>query len=133
MAKVGRPSKFNQDLADKICELISEGNSIRRIVESNDDLPHIRTFFRWLREYPEFRHHYEQAVEERAEHLVEEMLEIADQSTPEYAAVNRLRVDTRKWAASKFKPKKYGERQVIAGDEDAPLAITEVKRVIINN
>lgn len=132
MAKQGRPTDFTPELGDLICDRISEGTSLRKIC-LDDDMPNRRTVFRWLRTHADFCHQYDQAVEERAEHLVEEMLEIADSGEPEMAQVNRLRVDTRKWAASKFKPKKYGDRQVIAGDEDAPLAITEVKRVIINN
>jgi hypothetical protein len=38
-------------------------------------------------------------------------------------AHNRLRMDARKWLAAKYLPKVYGERTVVAGDEDAPLAV----------
>jgi hypothetical protein len=38
-------------------------------------------------------------------------------------AHNRLRMDARKWLASKYLPKVYGDRTVVAGDEDAPLAV----------
>jgi hypothetical protein len=36
---------------------------------------------------------------------------------------NRLRVDARKWIAAKLKPRKYGDRQILAGDKDAPVEI----------
>jgi len=32
-------------------------------------------------------------------------------------------VDARKWIAAKLKPRKYGDRQIIAGDAENPLAI----------
>jgi len=36
----------------------------------------------------------------------------------------KLQVDTRKWLLSKMAPKRYGDRLELAGDKDAPLAIT---------
>ena len=33
----------------------------------------------------------------------------------------RQRIDSRKWCASKLKPKKYGDRVSLAGDADNPL------------
>ena len=35
----------------------------------------------------------------------------------------RLRIDTRKWYASKLKPKKYGDRIAVAGEPDNPLTM----------
>jgi hypothetical protein len=58
-------------------------------------------------------------VEDRADRLAEELVELADQPIPTgldgpgmSAWVQKLRVqvDVRKWAASKLKPKAYGER-----------------------
>ncbi len=62
---------------------------------------------------------YQQAVEDRADRLAEELMELADTPLPEgldgpsksaWVQQMRLRVDVRKWAASKLKPKTYGER-----------------------
>ena len=44
----------------------------------------------------------------------------------------RLAVDTRKWIASKVLPKKYGDRQVLAGDPDAPLQVTKIELVAVS-
>jgi hypothetical protein len=33
------------------------------------------------------------------------------------------RIDARKWTAMKLKPKKYGDRQILAGDSEAPLEV----------
>jgi hypothetical protein len=63
---------------------------------------------------------YARAKEESADHLAEEIMEIADEAmnalTSEQVQAARLRVDARKWIASKLKPKKYGERIEHAGE-----------------
>jgi hypothetical protein len=50
------------------------------------------------------------AREAQADKLFKESLEIADKATPENVNVARLQVDTRKWAAARLAPKKYGDR-----------------------
>jgi len=70
-----------------------------------------------LRKNPELRARYTMAAAERADKLADELLEIADTPIPPHlkgAAASawvqqqRLRVDARKWFASKFRPKVYG-------------------------
>lgn len=140
----GRPSDFSQELADLICERISDGESLRSICE-DDDLPSRTTVFRWLAKNLDFRDQYARAREEQADVLVEEMLEIADDSSgdeqtdehgnvrlnSEFAQRSKLRVDTRKWIASKLKPKKYGEKvtQEITGPEGGPVQIQRIELV----
>jgi len=104
---VGRPSKYSQELADRICSELAEGISLRAICKP-DDMPHKATVFRWLRTHDEFRDQYAKAKEESADALLEDMLYIADDGTEDVQR-SRLRVDVRKWAASKLKPKKYGD------------------------
>jgi len=50
------------------------------------------------------------AREAQADKLFKECLTIADAARPEDVNVARLRVDTRKWAAARLAPKKYGDR-----------------------
>lgn len=77
-----------------------------------------------------FRERYARAREAAADRLMDEALAIADDGTAdlvtrfnrkgeEYTAVDyenvnrsKLRVDTRKWAAAKLAPQKYGERVI---------------------
>ena len=49
------------------------------------------------------------ALEVRAHLLAEDALRIADGAEPENVSVAKLRVDTRKWVASRLNPKWYGE------------------------
>lgn len=73
-----------------------------------------KTWMVWTEQDPLVQQRYAQAKARQADFLAEEMMEIADETTglqnnAEIQAA-RLRVDTRKWIASKLKPKKYGER-----------------------
>lgn len=109
MAKVGRPTSYTRDLGDAICEGISRKTPLARLCDENDSMPSPRTVYRWLRTEDEFCQNYTRAKEDQADYLAEECLEIAD-STEFEPQDKRIRVDIRKWLASKFQPKKYGDR-----------------------
>ena len=98
-----------------------------------------------FRSNEEFRHQYENAKAEAADFLAEEMVEIADNGTNDYmdslgddaglayryngehVQRSRLRIDARKWIASKLKPKKYGDKiaQELSGPDGGPIPVTE--------
>ena len=108
---IGRPSKFSQDLAEKICEQIAHGKSLRAIC-AKDDMPSTSTVCKWLNESQEFSEQYARARDRQADHYFEEIIEIADTVESDSAAVAkaRLQVDARKWTLSKLAPKKYGDK-----------------------
>lgn len=122
---IGRPSIFTQDKADAVCAELAQGRSLRSVCK-DDDMPSMTTVFKWLREREDFAQQYARAKDECADALVEEMLDIADtplegvrtktsedgveETREDMLGHRRLQVDTRKWIASKLKPKKYGER-----------------------
>ena len=126
----GRPTQYTPQLGDLICEGISNAKSLASICNENDDLPTVRSVYTWLRSNEEFLHNYERSKEDQADYLAEEILEIADDSRNDFmdrldengevsAATklnseniqrSRLRVDARKWIASKFKTKRYGDK-----------------------
>ena len=122
----GRPSGYTTEIADKICEGLANRRSLVRICD-NPDMPGVSTFYQWLRENKEFQDNYARAREDQADTYFEEVIEIsddgrndwmmrADKANPgyelngEHIQRSRLRVEARKWAASKLKHKKYGER-----------------------
>lgn len=123
---MGRPSDYNVELGDLICSELADGKSMRAVCLP-DNMPNKSTVFRWIRTNKEFRDQYARAKEESADALTDEMLDIADDSALDYTASDddgkklnaeniqrsRLRIDTRKWLASKLKPKKYGEKQFV--------------------
>lgn len=131
------PSSFTQDIADRICERLCEGDSLRKIC-SAPDMPNISTVIRWLSSENEigatFRAQYARAREAQADKFADEMVDIADEGNNEDAAIIRLRLDARKWAAGKIAPKKYGEKvdlNVGGQNGDNPL-VTEVRRTIVD-
>jgi hypothetical protein len=85
-------------------------------------MPNKASVFRWLRIHKEFSDQYARAKEEAAELYAEDMLEISDDLSGDVQR-DRLRVDTRKWIASKLKPKKYGDKITHEGNEDAPIVV----------
>jgi len=109
---MGRPSIYTDELAARICERRSAGESVRRICR-DDDMPSTTTVMRWLGDNPEFRVQYARACEIDAETEFDALQDIADEATPQDVQVAKLRIDTRKWVLSKRNPKKYGERQEI--------------------
>ena len=101
------------------------GKGLREILAA-DGMPSMSTVFRWLAEDEEFRQLYAAAREVQATILADEILEISDDGrndwmkrtvgeieidVPDHEHIQRskLRVDSRKWLASKLAPKKYGD------------------------
>jgi hypothetical protein len=78
-------------------------------------MPHIGTVLRWVSQNAEFREQYAKAREIQAETLADDIVTIADGPTEGDDSIktarDRLRVDSRKWVASKLLPKKYGDKQ----------------------
>lgn len=129
---MGRMTEYSPEIADAICELIAEGKSIRTICKV-DEMPAMSTIFKWLSEQSKFSEQYARAKEVQAECLADELVEIADDISndvtgelemPNAVAVQRakLRVDTRKWIASKLLAKKYGDKLAHTGaDGEGPV------------
>lgn len=109
---MGRPSDYTDELGDLICEGVSRKTPLARLCDENEELPSCRTVYTWLRTHKQFLHNYTRAKEDQADYLVEEALQIADDAGIE-PADKRIRVDTRKWVASRFNAKKYGDKQFI--------------------
>lgn len=121
--KIGRPTNYTPELAKEICDTIASSNvGIKRLCQGNANWPSHNTIYRWLANFSEFSDQYAQAKRNQIELLVDEILEIADDSSQdqvinaqgnlicntELIARSRLRIDTRKWLAAKLVPKIYG-------------------------
>ena len=122
----GRPTLYSDDIADLICEQIAQGKALASICRDNEDMPDPRTVYRWLRDNEVFCQNYTRSKEDQADLLAEQVLEVADNDDLE-PHDKRVRVDARKWLASKFKPKKYGDRLDLGNADDKPLTVEIVK------
>lgn len=107
----GRPSTYTEEMGDRICDLLTEGRSLRKICMS-DEFPAASTVYVWLDRFPSFAEKYTRAREAATEDMLEDILEIAD-NTELDAQDKRVRIDTRKWVMGRLKPKKYGDKQQV--------------------
>ena len=133
----------------QVLEAIANGSALSTAIKSTNPSPSYAWAKLQLRTDPELKAAYQQAVEDRADRLAEELMELADTPMPEgldgpgrsaWVQQMRLRVDVRKWAASKLKPKTYGERldlsvtqepiSIIAALEAAQRRVFDGKRTI---
>lgn len=122
----GRPTDYTPELAALICERIASGLSMRTVCKA-DDIPNAATVFLWIQRHKEFAEQYALATAARAHAHAEDTIDIADDASNDWMETHdpdnpgyklngehinrsRLRVDTRKWFASKCFPKKYGEK-----------------------
>jgi hypothetical protein len=139
---MGRPSDYNDDIAADICSKLAEGQSLRTVCLP-EDMPSKTSVFRWLAANSEFRDQYARAKVESADAMAEDMLGIADEIEDKIVGDDRsdgarvqaqkVRIDTRKWLASKMQPKKYGDRiEVVPPGSEAlsPEAEAILSRVL---
>lgn len=108
-------AEFSQELFDRICERIAEGESLRAICEE-PDMPARVNVIRWLEKDEALRNQYARARELQADHEFDEIKAIADLADPEDVNVARLRIDARKWRAGKLRPKVYGDKVDLSGN-----------------
>jgi hypothetical protein len=114
-----------------ILEAIANGAALSTAIKCANPSPSYAWAKGQLRNNPDLKLAYQQAVEDRADRLAEELMEIADTPMPDgldgpgrsaWVQQMRLRVDVRKWAASKLKPKTYGERLDLSVTQE-PISI----------
>lgn len=135
--KRGRPRLYTRQLAEKILDKLSEGVSLRRICEENDDIPPASTVRQWVYDDVDgFAVRYARARDIALDNMADETLDIADSAENDYVERERkdgstfialdkeavmrssLRVDARKWYLSKLAPKRYDKTP-----DDPPAAV----------
>ena len=103
-------------------------------------MPGVSTVYRWLEEIVAFRDKYARARLDQADTLADEIVRIADETMVgetrtikpdgtieikqgDMLEHRRLRVDARKWIASKLKPKKYGDKTEVEHTGDLKIGV----------
>lgn len=121
-----------ETIFNTIFETIENGKSLRYALSQ---IPlSSKTFYEWIEEDEEKVKQYARATEERAEAILDEMIDIVDDSSNdvdefeiiegivstrtnnEVVQRSRLRYDARKWLVSKLNPKKYGDKLDVTTD-----------------
>lgn len=98
---------YDPIIADRIIELTSEGLSFDQIREKVPDLPNWHVLARWRHEEKSFNERYLIARQIQAERLIDQVIDIADNSRD--ANLASLRIKTRQWIAAKRIPHIYGD------------------------
>lgn len=145
--KSPRPAKDKLDAVgmDEICARTADCIPMRTIAA--DIGVSWATFADYISATPERVEQYARAREAQADKLAEDILAIADDGTrdtytdaegnertnQDVIARSRLRVDARKWLASKMAPKKYGEKMETKTELSGTLRFEEVRRVIVDD
>jgi len=147
--KAGRPTDYTAELATEICDAISQSDKgLIRLCEANPHWPDRSTILRWLELHKEFCDQYTHARENQAHFLVDQTIEIADDSSQdelldkdgnpyfnkEYARRSELRVKARQWAAERLAPKKYGTKimQLEGGEKPVEVNVSDARSRLID-
>lgn len=123
------PTAYDQATADEICDRIARGRGLISIC-NDPGMPTYSTVRKWLKEHDFFARDYARARVDQADTYADEIVAIADTEPDPNRA--RVRVEARKWTASKLRPQVYGDRVDISvqGSLDlrAVLAGAEARR-----
>lgn len=115
--RVGAPTIYTEELAREIChKLGTSSKGLNKLCLENPHWPDRSTIFDWRIRHKEFADMYAEARKNQVEAFVDDIINIADESSPELHLVNRTRIDSRKWVACKLAPKLYGEKTQVTFD-----------------
>lgn len=113
-------SEQKKKILDSVCDQMVEGVSLRSILRS-ENMPPISTFFTWLENDKVMSDQYARAMSFRAMSMFEDIIDEAERDPermdskfgtcvdPGSVQDKRVRIDAKKWIASKLLPQKYGE------------------------
>jgi len=118
--------QFIEESMPKIFDTLMEGHSIINALKAHSFDKN--AFFKAVAENPIYSDLYNRAQAVKAELLVDEAIDIADNSDDAMKARNQI--DIRKWYASKILPHKFGEKIdiTITQNVDVKGAIEEAKK-----
>src|SRR3954465_732673 len=149
-----KPVPNRQALVASLCERIAKGELVQDVARELGFSR--TALFEWTRDDKELANMYARAREDQAHAIAEDALRIADGVGDDAAARieamleavkgaddddkerilqsltavavqrDKLRVDTRKWMASKIAPRSYGERMEHVGAEGGPITVQVV-------
>lgn len=121
----GRPSVYTDELADRICEWIADGKSLRSFERENDDSPALSTICLWIVNNEKFSEHYRRARQAGGYAHADDILEVADQVLVGQLepASAKVVIDAKKWAAERMAPKGHATKQVLehVGEDGGPI------------
>lgn len=143
-AKPGRPTEFKKgDVLEKLFDLIAETNlSLREICKQHEDLPSVRTLYRWMSEDKEFFIQVNWLMHQRCDDLCWDCLKVAEDGDRDYTleptedgmpqmVVNRehitrtqQKLDQMHYIIEQLRPERYGDKRIVQPPTSAATEIT---------
>jgi len=127
--KMGRPTKYTEELVAEICERVANGTPLREICRE-EDKPSWVTFYNWLCADNELSLRFARCRELGTDAIAEDAIAILD-TIPEridggkmdsaYVQWQRNRVEYRLKLLAKWNPKRYGDKTILSGDKENPI------------
>jgi len=147
--KIGRPTKWTQEIEDDICARLSRGEPLRAICRT-EGYPEWVTVYNWMESREGFSKRVALARENGVEAIAQDTLAMID-AEPRYIEDAKggtridagyvqwlkLRTEQRMKLLACWSPNRYGNRVQVAGDKDNPLQVniqaTEMFDSILKN
>jgi len=147
--KIGRPTKWTQEIEDDICARLSRGEPLRAICRT-EGYPEWVTVYNWMESREGFSERVALARENGVEAIAQDTLAMID-AEPRYIEDAKggtridagyvqwlkLRTEQRMKLLACWSPNRYGNRVQVAGDKDNPLQVniqaTEMFDSILKN
>jgi hypothetical protein len=147
--KIGRPTKWTQEIEDDICARLSRGEPLRAICRT-EGYPEWNTFYSWMERSEALSGRVALARENGVEAIAQDTLAMID-AEPRYVEDAKggtridagyvqwlkLRTEQRMKLLACWSPNRYGNRVQVAGDKDNPLQVniqaTEMFDSILKN
>lgn len=136
----GRPSSFTQEIADEICERLSNGEPLAAICR-DDHMPGVRTVYDWSEAHEKLSADIAGARARGFDKIAADCLDIADDGSNDYVVKKRpdgeeydafdaehvqrskLRIETRLKLLAKWDPKRYGEKAEVKHSGDVGVTL----------
>jgi len=109
---VGRPSNYSEEVIDKICERMINGEDLVAIC-LDETMPARSTVYKWMDERPELWTRLTRAREGLGDFVAWKILDMADKTTNDTANADRVKLAAWQWHAARLAPKRYSEKQMI--------------------
>lgn len=106
---MGTQVRFSEDIANRICDELIEGRSMRDICAA-PGMPNRTTVLRWMDADEAFAAKCARAREMQADYMDDLILDTANACTADTAQADKVKISAYQWRASKLAPKKYGDK-----------------------
>lgn len=129
--QIGRPTKYNEEIAEAVCSWLAGGKSLRAFCRQ-EGAPDVTTVCRWIVRHNEFRQQYAQAREAAGYAHGDGVIEVVEllREGDLDAQTAKAMMDGLKWAAERMAPKAHSAKQDINHtSSDGSMSPTRIELV----